>query len=99
MCIWDQLFIQRNFDEILLPKISAGATFMKTKLISYASSQLPGGEYWEPDPNIITILSTIKPTNDICESILGLNDYLCIAILNLDQATRSTLVSVKKNKT
>ena len=45
------------------------------------------------------MLSTIKPTNDICESILGLNDYLSTAIPNLDQAARSTLVAVKKNKT
>ena len=45
------------------------------------------------------VLSTIKPTNDLCESILSLNDYLSTVLPNLDQATRSTLVVVKRNKT
>ncbi len=40
-----------------------------------------------PDPDIKNVLSNIKPTNDLCESILGLNDYL------------TTMVAVKKNKT
>lgn len=98
-CIWEHLFTESSFDETPLSIISAGATSMKTKLMSYASSYLPGGEFWEPDPDIRTVLSTIKPTNDICESILGLNDYLSTAIPNFDQAARSTLVAVKKNKT
>ena len=72
---------------------------MKDKLMSYASSHLPGGEFWEPDADVRSVLSAIKPTNDFCESLLGLNDYLSTALPNLDQATRSTLVGVKKNKT
>ena len=49
---------------------------MKKKLLSYAQNQLPGGKYWDPDENVKAILKSLKPNNDICESILGLNDYL-----------------------
>ena len=35
----------------------------------------------------------------MCESILGLNDYLTTAIPNMHQMTRSNLVEMKKNKT
>ena len=43
------------------------------------------------------VLTKLKPSNDLCESILGLNDYLTTAIPNLF-LSRSNLVSVKKNK-
>ena len=69
---------------------------MREKLVKYASSQIPGGEYWDPDPDVKSVLSNIKPTNDLCESILGLNDYLTTAIPNMTQLTRSTMVTVKK---
>ena len=32
----------------------------------------------------------LKPSNDLCESILGLNDYLTTAIPNLHQLSRSS---------
>lgn len=41
----------------------------------------------------------LQCSNDICESILGLNDYLHVAIPNTSQDSRSNLVEVKKNKT
>ena len=72
---------------------------MKEKLCAYASSQLPDGKYWEPDPEIKSVLSMLKPNNDLCESILGLNDYLTTSIPNMDQLTRSNMVAVIKNKT
>ncbi len=70
---------------------------MKDKLCSYAADQLPGGCYWEPeDKEGEVILSELRPSNDVCESILGLNDYLTTAIPNLHQMARSNLVQVKK---
>ena len=45
------------------------------------------------------MLSGLKPSNDLCESILGLNDYLVTAIPNLHQDARSNMTQVKKNKT
>ena len=93
------MFQEDGYDDIVLAKLSSGATAMKEKLVVYASSQLPGGAYWDPDPEVKSILSTIKPTNDLCESILGLNDYLTTAIPNMTQFTKSTMVAVKKNKT
>ena len=71
---------------------------MKEKLCTYAKNYLPGGRYWEPDPDEKKVLTQIKPSNDLCESILGLNDYLTTALPNLHQVSRSNLVSAKKNK-
>lgn len=72
---------------------------MESKLNTYAQAQLPGGLYWEPEKEIRDILKDVEPSNDICESILGLNDYLSTAIPNMSQGARSNLVEVKKNKT
>ena len=72
---------------------------MNTKLTTYAKNQLPGGKYWKPEPAIKAILKQLKPNNDVCESILGLNDYLTTAIPNLHQLIRSNMIQVKKNET
>ena len=72
---------------------------MKEKLCLYAQSNLPGGVYWEQsDPQIKEIRSQMKPSNDFCESLLGLNDYLSTALPNLHQVARSNLIELKKNK-
>lgn len=55
--------------------------------------------YWEPNEEVQSILSEIKPSNDACESILGLNNYLTTAIPNLHQMARSNMIQMKKNKT
>ena len=51
---------------------------MRRKLCTYAHTQLPGGKYWEPDPALEAVVKSLKPSNDLCESILGLNDYLTL---------------------
>ena len=61
---------------------------MKEKLSSYAQYQLPGCCYWEPDEQVQDNLHELKPSNDVCESMLGLNDYLTTAIPNLHQMAR-----------
>lgn len=71
---------------------------MKQKLCTYAKNQLPGWIYWDPNPKIKEILTKLPPTNDLCESILGLNDHLTTSIPNLSQLTCSNLVEAKKNK-
>ena len=60
---------------------------MREKLQSYAHSLLPGGMYWDPEPAIRNELSNLKPTNDLCESILGMNDYITTTLPNLHQLT------------
>ena len=40
----------------------------------------------------------LKPSNDVCELILGINDYLTTALPNLHQMSCSNLSQVKKNK-
>ena len=57
------------------------------------------GKYWNSDSEVKAILQKLKPSNDLCESILGLNDYLTTTIPNMLQLTRSNLVEVKKNNT
>lgn len=98
--IEERIFREDEWDHTLLyPLLSAGASAMKEKLCTYAHTQLPGGEYWEPKDAVKEILKKLKPNNDLCESILGLNDYLTTAIPNLHQMSRSNLIHVKKNKT
>ena len=82
-------------DELLFSLISSGATFMKEKLCSYAADFLPGGIYWDSGAEI---LMQLDPSNDLCESILGLNDYLS-QFPNMLQLTKSNLVEIKKNHT
>ena len=72
---------------------------MNEKLCTYAQSNLPGGIYWDPPEEVRIVLSGLKPSNDLCELILGLNDYLVTAIPNLHQDARSNMTQVKKNKT
>ena len=96
----EQIFTEEESDSSLLyPLLATGASAMKDKLCKYAHSLLPGGKYWEADPAIEAVLRQLKPSNDLCESILGLNDYLTTAIPNLHQLSRSNLIQVKKNKT
>ena len=85
---------------LLFPLLAAGAAEMNNKLSTYAKDQLPGGKYWSPEPAVKSMLSKLRPNNDLCESILGLNDYLTTTIPNLHQMTRSNMIQVKKkNKT
>ena len=96
----EQIFLEEESDcSLLYPLLATGGSAMREKLCKYAQSLLPGGKYWEPDPPIESVLRLLKPSNDLCESILGLNDYLSTAIPNLHQLSRSNLVQVKKNKT
>ena len=98
--IYDNLFdMCKDCTTTLYPLLINGADSMREKLCTYAHSQLPGGEYWDPEPQVKNLLCCIKPSNDVCESILGLNDYLTTAIPNLHQMARSNLIAVKKNKT
>ena len=94
----EQIFKVDEWDgTLLLPLLAVGATEMNSKLITYAKNQLPGGKYWNPEPAVEATLKRLKPNNDLCESILGLNDYLT-TIPNLHQLTRSNMIQVKKNK-
>lgn len=79
--------------------LTSGSVSMQEKLCTYAQNHLPGGKYWSPEEPVKKILSSLKPSNDLCVSFLGLNDYLTKAIPNLHQVARSSLVEVKKNKT
>ena len=98
--IEQQVFTAEESDSSLLyPLLATEAIAMKEKLSKYAHSILPGGKYWESDPDTEAILKQLKPNNDLCESILGLNDYLTTAVPNLHQLSRSNLIEVKKNKT
>ena len=85
--------------DLLHPLIVAGAAAMEMKLCEYAKDYLPGGLYWNPNPHVREIMTKLKPTNDLCESLLGLNDYLSGAMPNMHQMTRSNMIQVKKNKT
>ena len=98
--------LQKDLDvlsEMTMERISRGAKSMRAKLKSYAKDQLPGGKYWDPPPNIDKILGQIEPSNDVCESILGLNDWLQTSMPSASQVLANwrseTLLKRKKNKT
>ena len=96
----DSVFGKDEEDSALfLQLVTDGAIAREKKLSEYATTQLPGGLYWEPDPEVRAVLEGVQPSNDVCEAILGLNDYLNSAIPNMNQETRSNLVELKKNKT
>lgn len=67
-----------SYQMSIMRKGFAGAASMRKKLCTYAHMQnhLPGGIYWDPEPSLKATLKELKPSNDLCESILGLNDYL-----------------------
>ena len=89
-----------GFDkDILLPRIKVATEHMANKLSDYKKDQLPGGKYWTPTAEEKEILQKVAPNNDVCESILGLNDWITMHTPNLFQVTKFTLVEVKKNKT
>lgn len=98
--LYSKLFMKTGNElSTFFPMIANGATSMKEKLLSYAQKQLPGGEYWDLEPAVRKVLMQLEPSNDFCESMLGLNDYLTTAVPNLTQASRSNLVQIKKNHT
>ena len=79
--ITDHLFTIPEYKKgILKELLVAGASTMLEKLCSYAQNQLPGGKYWAPEKAIRDVLRQLKPSNDVCESVLGLNDYICIRL-------------------
>lgn len=82
--VYSRLFQADEWDSNLLyPHLELGVKSMEEKLSNYTANQLPGGKYWEPDGVVKTVLKDLKPNNDLCESILGLNDYLATAIPNM----------------
>lgn len=83
--IEEVIFADEEDMDSLYSFLTSGATSVKQKLMSYARSQLPGGKYWEVGPEVKKVLQSIKPNNDVCESVLGLNDYLSIALPNIHQ--------------
>lgn len=93
------VFSRSENDEDIFRLLASGASKMNAKLSSNAKSQLPGGRYWDPEPDVQSILKSLKPNNDLCESILGLNDHLSIVMPNLHQMSKSNLVQARKNKT
>lgn len=98
--MYEALFDSLAVDsDCLTALLIAGCFKMKAKLSSYAHDQLPGGRYWDPDKQLKKVLRDLSPSNDVCESILGLNDYLTTTLANLHQVARSNLVQIKRNKT
>lgn len=43
--------------------LQSEAAAMREKLHAYASSQLPGGQYWDPQPDI---KKELDKSNDLC---------------------------------
>ena len=55
-CLTHQLFREDELNHNLYSCLKDGAAGMKSKLLTYAANQLPGGKYWEPEPQVETVL-------------------------------------------
>ena len=100
-CLSKNVLTQQEFVEqkqLVLDSLSVGAANMLEKVESYARERLPGGCYWDPDHKTKAVLKEFQPSNDLCESILGLNDLSHHCHSSLHQMTQSNLIEVK-NKT
>ena len=96
----EKLYSSDEYDEeFTLPLIASATTEMALKLASYKEDQLPGGKHWAPSPSVREALKNVEATNDACESVLGLNDWLQKTTPNMAQRTVSAMVQTKKNKT
>ena len=58
--------------------LASEASKMIAKLSSYTENQLPGGRYQGLQPDMQSILKSLKPNIDLRGGILGLNDHLSI---------------------
>ena len=98
--IRSRLYSHDDFDEsCTFPLIKKASERMLDKLKNYKAEQLPGGKLWNPDTDTRKALAKIQPTNDLCEGILGLNDWLQKRTANFSQRTVSGMVEVLKNST
>ena len=98
-CTEQKVFTELPDKTTVYSLLVVGASAMHEKLSVYAQNQLPDGVYWNPDPEVKAILKSLRPNNDVCEGILGLNDYLTTALPNMHQMSRSNLIQAKKNRT
>lgn len=95
-----RLYHNDDYDEeYTFPLVQRAAEYMAEKLRSYKADQLPGGDLWSPSDTVKKALADVGPTNDLCEGILGLNDWLQKVTPNLTQRTVSTMVEVLRNST
>ena len=95
----EELYRTDNSNEILLPMISTAAKAMSSKLQRYKKDHLAGGQYHNPNQEMKSLLSSLKPHNDNSESVLGCNDWITEILPNMAQATRSVVIEVGYNKT
>lgn len=95
--VYERLLTSDEWDTtLLLPRISAAAASMREKLISYKQDQLPGDNYRNPNEVVQAILKKLKLQNNICERLLGLNDWLTTPLVNAKQPTKTALIEIKK---
>ena len=95
--IRSRLYSHDDFDEsCTFPLIKKASERMLDKLKTYKAEQLPGGKLWNPDQATRKALANTQPTNDLCEGILGLNDWIQKHIPNFNQRTVSGMVEVLK---
>ena len=72
---------------------------MADKLRLYKADQLPCGKLWSPSHTVKAALAHVQTSNDLCEGIHGLNDWLQKVTPNLAQRTVSTMVEALRNST
>ena len=82
---------QNENQSLLLSMVVEASKAMSLKLQTYKEESLPGGQYFEPNPEVKSILSELQPHNDKTESVFGANDWLNTILPNISQSTRSCM--------
>ena len=68
--MWKKLQEPQDSDRsLLLPIVAAASEAMQSKLQSYMKDHLSGGQYYDPEPSVCSILKKLQPHNDRTESL------------------------------
>jgi hypothetical protein len=67
---------QNENQSLLLSMVVEASKAMSLKLQTYKEESLPGGQYFDPNPEVKFVLSELQPHNDKTESVFGANDWL-----------------------
>jgi hypothetical protein len=97
--VYKRLYESDTYDDKVKALVQGAASEMLKTIEKYKADQLPGGRLWEPSSHVRELCTNIPSTNDKCESLLGLNDWIHRRNPNFSQQTVSTLCQTARNKT
>ena len=80
---------------LLFPMVIAASKAMHSKLKTYKEDHLPGERYYDPEPHVRSVLSTLQPNNNRTEGVFGANNRI---LPNMSLSTRSSLTLQERTR-